>query len=83
MVNATIRNVETHLTIKRNNSRVGGDNYFNSMNEEKLKENINRPNVNFKCFNIADTSTAWKVSEYGVFLFLIFLYSDWIQRFTE
>ena len=83
MVNATIRNVETHLTIKRNNSRVGGDNYFNSMNEEKLKENINRPNVNFKCFNIADTSTVWKVSEYGVFLFLVFLYSDWIQRFTE
>ena len=58
MVNATIRNVEAHLTIKRNNSRVGGDNYFNSMNEEKLKENINRPNVNFKCFNIANTSTA-------------------------
>ena len=27
--------------------------------------------------------TAWKVSKYGVFLVLIFPYSDWIQRFTQ
>ena len=27
--------------------------------------------------------TAWKVSKYGVFLVRIFLYSDWIRRFTE
>ena len=56
MVTATIRNAETHLTIKRNNNRVGGDNYFNSINEEKLEKK--RPNVYFKCFNIAKTSTA-------------------------
>ena len=28
------------------------------------------------------TVTAWKVSKYGVFLVRIFLYSDWIRRFT-
>ena len=27
-------------------------------------------------------NTAWKVSKYGVFLFRIFLYSNWIRRFT-
>ena len=31
---------------------------------------------------IADSS-AWKMSKYGVYLVQIFLYSDWIQRFTE
>ena len=45
MVNVTIRNVETHLTIKRNNNCVGGDNYFNSINEEKLKDQMSTLNI--------------------------------------
>ena len=45
MVNVTIRNVETHLTIKRNNKCVGGDNYFNSINKEKLKDQMSTLNV--------------------------------------
>ena len=41
MVNATIRNVKTHLTIKKNNC-IDGDHYFNTINEETFKENAKR-----------------------------------------
>ena len=32
---------------------------------------------------MSEECTAWKVSKYGIFLDRIFLYLDWIRRFTE